>query len=226
VRAPSVIPPRAALYAAALALLVASGVAHGFWSGRWSRSRALVGRVAALRNVPPKVGEWVGEDSELDRRTLEHADIAGYVLRRYRNPRDGAAATVLLVCGRPGPIAVHTPEACYGGIGYEAQGPRERHQVPAGGGAPGEVWSVVMGKSGPLGSERLKILYAWTADGTWHASAAPRVDFAGAPALYKLYVVYPVAAAGEGPPLEEAHRQFLAQLLPALRDALFPRPAA
>lgn len=221
-RTQGVITLRVVGYVAALATLVASGVTHGFWSGRWTKSRALEERVAALRNVPPKVGDWVGEDSQLDRRSVEMGEISGHLMRRYKNPRDGAEVTVLIVCGRPGPIAVHTPEVCYGGNGYAQLAPRQKYAVGSGGTPAGDVWSVDMGKGGPLGDQRLRVIYTWTTDGKWHASQAPRVDFAGAPALYKLYFVAPGDKGAS--PLGGPQGRFLTQLLPVLQKSLFPSP--
>src|SRR4051812_24951454 len=96
----------------AVALIASTGLIHGRMTGRWSGSSAVAEAIARLDRIPEVVDGRVGTPSELDRRVLEKAGIAGYVARTYRDPRGGPATTILLVCGRPGPISVHTPDVC------------------------------------------------------------------------------------------------------------------
>ena len=44
-------------------------------------------------------------------------------------------ATALILCGRPGPVSIHTPDVCYRGLGYEPTGSPSRwdSRVEAGG---------------------------------------------------------------------------------------------
>ena len=61
------------------------------------------------------------------------AELEGWLARRYLHRRTGVVVHVLLLCGRPGPLSVHTPEVCYYGqrpnnmypcvIGYSNRGP-------------------------------------------------------------------------------------------------------
>src|SRR3954451_18636542 len=122
--------PRTLPIATALALVIAAGIVHGRWTLRWSKSHAVEAAVARLEGVPTAVGDWNGQELALDPRQLTMAEIAGHVTRRYVNRRSGAAVTVLLVCGRPGPISVHTPDICYAGAGYELAGPPTRESLP------------------------------------------------------------------------------------------------
>src|SRR4051794_13674631 len=112
-----------ALNVTALTLVIFSGVAHGIWTGRWARSHAFESAVAGLGRVPGSFGDWTSTLLPLDQRSVAVAEIAGYVTRKFENRRDGIRITVLLVCGRPGPIAVHSPEWCYGGAGYIVEAP-------------------------------------------------------------------------------------------------------
>jgi hypothetical protein len=205
----------------ASAIIVSTGVVHGIWTQRWGRSHTLETRVAKLKDIPRRIDVWEGRDSDLDRRSIEQAGIAGYLLRHYENRRDGSAVNVLLVCGPPGPIAVHTPEVCYGGIGYEPSAPRVKSHLKDVGRRDDEVWALDLEKPGLTGQERLHILYAWSADGTWRASEAPRVDFAGSPALCKIYVIRKATEAG-ATGQDDACARFLQVFLPELRKSLFP----
>ena len=107
--------PSATCWVAAILLLLASGVVQGRLGGRWAASPDLNEAVARLRLLPREIGTWVGEDADLDLKTLQRIGIGGGILRRYRDTRTGASAMILLVCGRPGPVSVHTPDVCYGG---------------------------------------------------------------------------------------------------------------
>ena len=204
---------------AALAIVIASGTVHGRWVGRWSHSHVLEARSAALRKVPVRLGDWEGQDLPLNPRDMKRAEVTGYLMRRYVRPSTGDAVSVLIVCGLPGPVTVHTPEICYEGTGYEQVGPTV--EVPIGPGAADSVWDVSFTKPGPVSKEGLRILYGWSADGTWKASKRPRWDYGGVPALYKMYVLRrdggDTAAAGG----DDTTLSFVRQLIPALKTTLF-----
>jgi hypothetical protein len=208
----------------ALTMIISSGLVHGVWTGRWATSRALEARVAELGRVPMAIGDWEGRPMALDRRTLEAAEISGYLLRDYENRRDGRKVKVLLVCGRPGPISVHTPEVCYAGSGYEPVAPAVRRRVEAGTTPrPDEFWALELAKPGSVLPGRLQVLYSWNVGGGWKASDRPRLDFGGSPALYKLYVVHQLAEADAGDRDQTAF-DFARQLLLELRKPLFSSP--
>ena len=194
-------------YIAAMAILVASGVAQGLWSGRREMSHALEDRVARL-------GSRADGSSVIGRanpprstpRMIKVAELDGYLLRRYVS-RQGDAVTVLLVCGRPGPISVHTPETCYGGVGYKPVS-SETPRIPIDGGETGhrdEFWMLDMMKPGASAEDHLRIFYAWTTDGDWEAADNPRYDFAASTALCKMYIVRNTTGAGERIETDPSH---------------------
>src|SRR4051812_23326676 len=86
-----------------------SGVVHGVWTNRWGSTRAVEEASARLQDVPMTVGEWDGQAKELSEREIALAEINGYFSRNYVNRRTGSMVSVLLICGRPGPVSVHTP---------------------------------------------------------------------------------------------------------------------
>src|SRR5438045_1400994 len=96
------------LVAAGLVLVMAAGVVHGLWTNRWSDHAVLEAAGARLREVPRGIGDWTGEDQEIDPDRLARAEAAGSLLRTYTGP-DGQKVSVVLLCGRFGPLAVHTP---------------------------------------------------------------------------------------------------------------------
>jgi hypothetical protein len=207
--------------AAAFLLLAAYGVAEGLWTDRWNTSRAAEIAAARLAGVPSTVGEWEGEDSEMDARVVALAELKGYVQRKYTHRETGGVVSVLLLCGKPGPISVHTPDICFQGQGYVMAAPAQRRGVEAGGLAA-EFWQGRFEHKGALVPEATTALWAWSADGRWQAPDNPRFHFARSGALFKLYVMRSVVEAGGQPAADPALDAFLAAFLPAAQAALFP----
>jgi hypothetical protein len=214
---------RTLLLGTALLLLVGYGFAESLWIGGGQRHEALKRAVARLQRVPAVVGDWEGQDQKLDPRQVRRAEMDGYLLRRYVNRRTQAAVTVLLVCGRPGPTALHSPDVCYAGQGYTQAGAPARHTLPAAG-ASGEAsfWVGEFHKPGPS-PEPLRILWAWNAAGAWQAPDHPRFEYAAHAALYKLYAIREMSQAG-GPVAEDAAVVFLKEFLPEVHKGLFAAP--
>src|SRR5579871_1996402 len=104
----------------AAALLVASGAVHRVWTGAWTGSDNEPAAFAKrLANVPLTFGKWEGSDLEIDQAQLTVAEAVGHVSRKYVRRDSGAEVSILILCGRPGPMSVHQPTICYGGLGFE-----------------------------------------------------------------------------------------------------------
>lgn len=209
---------RPLLALAALAIIVPTAIVQGRWSGRWSTSEAFDVRLAAMRKIPMKIGQWTGKNIEPEARTWERAGVAGGLMRRYEAP-DGSVVTMMIVCGLPGPTSVHTPEVCYAGAGYEPATPRTQVAIPRSLGPGDEFWSIDFLKQDTTTPEYLRIFHAWSTDGRWHASTNPRADFAGSRSLYKLYFVRSLPRLGVLPRADSAIA-FMHQCLPEIAVAL------
>ena len=205
----------------ALGLMLGAGLLHGRWTGRWAASSALRAAVQRLAALPRTVGDWEGRDGTVDSESLEMAEIAGYVVRHYRDRRTGRSVSVLLVCGRPGPIAVHSPEVCYGGSGYTTIGSRKRVSLGNGASAHDAFWAIELEKPAAVEPDRLRILYGWSADGQWNATDRPRYEFAGSDVLFKLYVIRHREGGADDAANDVPEQQFLEQFLPVLRETVF-----
>jgi hypothetical protein len=207
----------------ALALLIASGAVHRWWAGSWSTSEEPAASAARLADVPRTIADWDGHSQEINPRELEIAEVAGHLLRRYVRRGTHEAVTVLIVCGRPGPICVHTPDICFSGQGFEIVG--EKTHFTAGGreGLPkAEMFKADMSRRRPDGrTERLRVYWSWKAGGPWRAPTFQRLVFGGCPALYKLYLVCSPAPGAELPE-QDPCVDFMADLLPVLDEALSP----
>jgi hypothetical protein len=115
---------------------------------------------------------------------------------------------------------VHTPDACYGGAGYEMiDEPAPFAAQTASLSAPARLWTARFRKGGAPGAADLRIFWAWNAGGGWEAVDGPRLAFAGKPFLCKLYVI---AEALSGAETQERGpgKDFLDQFLPELHKAL------
>lgn len=212
-----------------LAATLAAAAWQGRAAGRWTPLPPLDPYVDALAAVPAQLGEWQGTDTTLDDPdSLKRGGIDGYLSRRYRHRRTGDEVVVLIVCGRPGPISVHTPDVCYRGAGFTAVGEpalvdcRLPDRKLA-------LWDLRFHPpAARAGDADLEIRWGWLAGGPLEAPANPRLAFAGKPALYKLYVIRerrPQAAAKPspaGPAAEEPVAAFLAAMVPALEASLTP----
>jgi hypothetical protein len=176
----------------AFAILAAAAVAHGFRTDRWGVSADLEEAARRLQTLPLTLGDWEGEVSSLDDRQAQMTQATGILVRRYANRRDHTQGSIMVLCGRSGPIGVHPPEACYGGAGY-VPGPASIHKLPNG----GTLWVGDFTKAGPI-PETLRIYWGWSDGGDWLASESPRFDFFHSKVLYKLYVIQPVVPGEDG----------------------------
>jgi len=206
----------------AIAIIILTGVVHGDLSGRWGASQELQQAVARLDAIPPSVGDWRSTEFELDPRQVEIGEIAGYVARRYENP-SGAGFTVMLVCGRPGPIAAHTPEWCYEGAGYHAEGGPSSEPIEVGEGRRAAFWVNIFRKEEATVPEDLEICWSWNAGGGWKSPENARVTFAADRVLYKLYVVRDASGDGDRGEDQALRRDFIRELVSGIDSALFGR---
>jgi hypothetical protein len=212
---------RTVLIVVAVAALVAAGVLAGIRTNRFGVREDLRTAGERLKAVPRTVGPWVAvRDFEMDPKIQQRAEAVEYVSRVYRHRDTEAQLSVLMLCGEPGPIASHTPDTCYGGLGYETNVPTAVRTVPMPGHKPAEYFSALFRK--PNG-DPFQVCWAWGADGDWYAAEASRGEFALRSVLYKLYVSRELPArepqtAAQQDPIHE----FLTVFLPEIRTALAP----
>jgi hypothetical protein len=210
--------PRHLAVAVALALIAVCGVVHGLSAGRWHTSQALQDAVARVELVPMEIGEWKAEPVESDPRAFEQAGALGYWTRQYTSGTKRQTVLAILMCGRAGRMAVHTPEVCYGGAGYDLDGaPSASPMRTEAGQELGTFFSARFTKSGGLGAD-LRLYWAWNAGDGWQAPRSPRWELRGRPYVYKLYVSHDLAPGSDRDPAAD----FLRQLLPELRKTLLP----
>jgi hypothetical protein len=211
-----------------LSLVVAYGVAEGWWTDRWQTSRELEEAAGRLARVPRTVGTWQADDQDepVGEREVRVGSLRGHVRRRYTDTKTGETVTVLVVCGRPGPISAHSPHVCFRGAGYDPVGKRTVKRVEVEGrSTPAEFWSERYAKTEAAFAEPFHVYYAWNSGTGWRASGNPRIDFVAARALYKLYVVREITRKeDEDKDAKDPALDFLSQYVPVLDDCLFQTP--
>lgn len=224
-----------------LALLI-GGLVHGFWSDRWRSPEELERARSRVNNVPLDIGAWRGQllASDLEASTPAVAEAAAanraalnmkadpdsfvqagaqsYWVRSYTHAHTRQSFLVILMCGRPGRMSVHTPEVCYRGAGYEVAADPTRLDVRAAGDKLGELWTARFLKRQGVQTD-LRLFWAWSLQPPWQAPDNPRWTFRGQPYLYKLYVSHEVPEPGASS-LDQPALEFLQQFLPSLNGTL------
>jgi hypothetical protein len=207
---------------AAVLVLLLAGLLHRSWTDYWRTAPALVEAAALIEKVPLAIGSWRGQTLEVDAEDLALAGYNGCVWRRYQDSSSGTSVSMLLVCGRPGPVSVHTPDACYGGVGYERMGAMVQVKVPALSPAePAVFWQADFVKPGQASSRQLRIYWSWHTGEGWQAVENPRLTFMNEPVLFKLYVVCEITSADDTRKTD-ACREFMTALLPEMQKLLSP----
>lgn len=200
----------------ALTLLFAVGLVHGLWTERWSASAALEHASAQVDRVPLHIGDWQGAETESDAGLFALAGARSYWTRTYTDRRSGGTVLAILMCGRSGKMAVHTPDICYRGAGFDLfDAPTRVVLRDDADDELGSFWSARFAKTSTAADD-LRLYWAWNGGDGWQASANPRWEFRGRPYLYKLYVSHETTGQRDLDPSAE----FLRQLLPVLKETL------
>lgn len=206
---------RTTAFLIALGVVLGAGFVHGRWSDRWHRSPELERALARVPAVPTSFGNWLSRDVETDPAAFDLAGAQAWWMRIYTNERLGRSFLVILMCGRAGRMAVHTPEVCYRGAGFDMVGtPRPLTIRSDLGEDLGTFWTARFLRNGD-GVTATRLYWGWSDGGPWQAAENPRWRFRGEPFLYKLYVSHDVLGTDDES-TEEAARAFLRQLLPNL----------
>ena len=204
------------------AVVLGAGALHGSFTGRWHTSAELGDALDRLNNVPLALGDWRGERQyDLDEAELRRGGIKGHFKGRFKDTATGETISLLIVCGRPGPISVHTPDICYGSAGYTGVNNPRQKDLTVDQGNPLSVWAMRFKAPATSGASPIEVNWAWIAGDRWKAPNNPRWTFASEPVLFKLYVVRNV-------PLSDADKKkdrdptiaFLQLFLPELEKTL------
>jgi hypothetical protein len=214
----------------AIGLVLATGWFHGLRTNRWKDAPELNTASRYLPNIPKRIGSWVGEDTpqtENQLRAFVLAELRVAVVRTYTNENSGQRIQIMAVCGPPGPIGTHTPEACYSGAGFNMKNHPAPIEFPRAGKTPGTsdtFWVADFRDDRKVSPTGLKIYWSFRPpgpDARWEASPAPRGEFALHTALYKIYVIRPMVMMGPSPVEDDVTPDFIRELLPAIEQSVF-----
>lgn len=174
--------------------MLAYGWAEGHWTGRWHPSNLSHLAAEKLKSVPMSVGDWQSRDEEFNESQLALGELDGYLYRTYLHRTTGDRVQVLIVCGRAGPVSLHTPDVCYRGMGFIPLTKPGRKTLTEGANVEEKsvCWGADFQKTTPLGRDLLRIGWTWLAAGRWQAVDQPRFEFATEPVLYKAYFIHPL----------------------------------
>jgi hypothetical protein len=204
-------------------LLVASGLAQGFLTDRWSprAEEAIKEARARLEKIPTRVGDWDGVPrrwSEFDQAEKEN----DYITREYVNRVNHNAVGMLMAAGRSYNVwQWHTPDQCYPAKGYELVAPIAKATQALEGGGTAEFFYADFTRPRGAEPDHIRIFWSFSGDGHWLASDLPKVTFGQYASLYKFYVLRKLPRLGE--PIENDPCLDFAKLaLPRLTETFFP----
>jgi hypothetical protein len=169
----------------AVGITLVGGALHGHYVQRWNKPEELSAAAAQLDALPREIGKWKAvEDLPIDAAALNILDHPGRVSRRYVNQDTGQSIQCAILVGRPGPIAVHTPEICFSSRDYEIQNERIEAAIDDRANHHHTFWRTDFSSRNAL-ADGLRVYYAWSTGSIWKASTSPRFEFGGAPLLFK-----------------------------------------
>ena len=209
--------------AAALIVLLGTAVVHGLWTDRWSSGQDLEAALARMDQVPLVSPGWFGDERGLEEAQEDAArrvGIARILRRQFTRTADGQSVSIILMGGRFGPLSVHTPDVCYGGVGYVMMGKPSRLEIGCADGSTAVFWTARFHKPQTPETPPLRIFWAWNASNGWQAPDNPRFAFRMKPALFKLYAVREMTSAND-PLDQDAVTALLERWLPEVNRSLF-----
>ena len=188
-------------------VVAASAGVHGAVTQRWEAFAPDAARTERMHAFAVKYADCEAVEVPHDVPLKERSTATS---RRYTSESLGLGAMVSMISGVPGAVATHTPDVCYSGNGYVClRGPlRESIDLPGGGTATYQVADFERKRESS--AERLRIRWAWTADGRWDAPDYARFRYMKVPELFKIYIVTPLSD-GDSPAADaDAVRAFVA----------------
>jgi hypothetical protein len=205
----------------AIGLLVVSGVLHGMRTDRWSVPAERRDAADRLAKIPVQIGDWDSQPIPIDERQLTVAQADGHVARRYVNRVTQTEVSVVILCGRPAPLSVHTPDICFAGAGFRLDGKQVRWKPGAKMGREEALWMARFVRPG-FDLVATQLYWGWSQGDQWLAPDDARLAFSRAHVLYKLYAAGPPSSIPFDAADADPTRSFLSVLIPELNKRLSP----
>lgn len=208
----------------AILLVVGIGIAQGMLSDRWGIPANVTAAAQMLQSIPLTVGKWQGRDGEpLSERAVKVSGAVGYISRSYSNDSSDVVS-VMILCGRPGPISSHAPDVCFEGAGLVQTADAQPRAVPGEAGAKRTFNTAEFRPPATRPGPNVGTYWGCSVDGReWDAVSDGRFEYAGHPHLYRAIITSTspmTVAEGETPVIEA----FLAEFLPVVSQTLAAAP--
>jgi hypothetical protein len=206
--------------AVALAMIIVGGYQHRVQSELEDRKAQQIEEAAKNlpHAVPLKIGDWLGEDQPIDDREMRAAEIVGCISRTFTHQLTGEVRQMILVCGSPGPISVHTPDVCFQSQGYVMISEPKRLELEIAKDRSAVFWWADFQQDQGVFKRTLRTFWSWKGLDSWRAVDHPRLQFAACPVLNKLYVACPLTGLEE-PGSIEPGGHFLKSLITTLEQS-------
>ena len=191
------------------AVLLGVGLYHGRATDRWADPSADDSPGRRFADMPLALGDWVGEPMPRESTDDPKTSVQNF---KFTQPRTGRWVLTSITSGRAGRVSIHNPEHCYLGSGYEVVDAIKRESLDADKKAATAFWTGHFQKKKPTGVESIRIWWGWSGDGNWQAPEYPRLYYAAAQRLHKLYMIHPVTGR-DTPEDQAAYREFMLRYL-------------
>ncbi len=191
------------------ALLVVGAVVHGATTHRWDAFAPEGNRSSVFHEHAIAFGDF---QSEVVPNEIPLKEKSVGSTRRYFSPTRNVSVVTSLTSGPAGAVSTHTPDVCYPSSGYKTAREPKVETIDLPDGRKARYYVAEFEKKTATRTERQRVRWAWSADGTWDAPDRPRFAYLREAELYKLYIVTPVAEGESDSPAGDppAVRQFMA----------------
>jgi len=207
-----------------IALVLIATIVHGSMTLRWTggSSEAVAAISERYQEIPNKIGDWVGRDTQMNPQELVAAGATASISRQYTNTKTNKVVQVFMVCGLARNTAVHTPDICYVGQGYRMERPPYVVDLVTGD-TKSRAYVDTFTKQTPQGAIHQRILWTWNGGDGWKAPDAPRVTYRGWSPLNKLYLIAVAKTSEQAAAAEKAElAEFANIFLPLVSKTLYP----
>jgi hypothetical protein len=208
----------AAMLVGLVVLTSVPAIVQGVLTRRWSGKADISGAADRLVAFPTQFGDWQqqGDEEKVPEEALRELQCAGCFNRHYVNQRLGRDVTVIVMVGPAGPLIRHPPEICYGNMANQLLAKPVDVELTTTDSVQHRLRLLRYANPRAVSGE-FSVCYGWAETGTWNVPAYPRIEYGGAPMLFKMQVLTTDTVPKDGS-LPTATTQFLNDFLPLLRD--------
>ncbi|MEO2033140.1 MAG: hypothetical protein ABGZ35_13745 [Planctomycetaceae bacterium] len=182
----------------ALVLLTAaiSGWQHGRLTERWGVTADVAAIAARIEDLAIDVDGWdsTGQTGSIKDAVRNQAGAEGYFSQHYVDSVTGADVRATVMCGPPGPIAMHVPTVCFTNAGMTQLATEEPAKLPGSKDEDQHFWMADYRPQESRPGPTIRAFWSWSPDAAdWTIPEAPRFEFAREPYLYRIYITAPSA---------------------------------